>query len=60
MRARFRSVGALLLPVAATVAFVLTAQGNSDAPTRQIADSVTTAAITTVPSGDPGDGFSWG
>uniref|UniRef100_A0AAU2V426 Uncharacterized protein n=1 Tax=Streptomyces sp. NBC_00003 TaxID=2903608 RepID=A0AAU2V426_9ACTN len=60
MRARFRSVAALLLPVAATVAFVLTAQGNADAPAHRVADSVTATAITTVPSGDPGDGFSWG
>ncbi|MFE4862079.1 hypothetical protein [Streptomyces sp. NPDC056670] len=56
MRARFRSIAALLLPVAASIAFVLTAQGNTAAPAHQIADSATT----TVPSGGSGDGFSWG
>ncbi|MFG3282999.1 hypothetical protein [Streptomyces sp. NPDC048111] len=56
MRARFRSIAALLLPVAATIAFVLTAQGNSAAPVHHIAESTTAA----VPTSDPGDGFSWG
>ncbi|CAM5558360.1 hypothetical protein AB0M94_29735 [Streptomyces xanthochromogenes] len=62
MRARFRSIAALLLPVAASVAFVLTAQGNTSAPAHQIADPATTTATAPapVPSGDSGDGFSWG
>ncbi|GHB18935.1 hypothetical protein GCM10010331_00950 [Streptomyces xanthochromogenes] len=60
MRARFRSIAALLLPVAASVAFVLTAQGNTSAPAHQIADPATTTAPAPVPSGDSGDGFSWG
>ncbi|MEU8963644.1 MULTISPECIES: hypothetical protein [unclassified Streptomyces] len=62
MRARFRSIAVLLLPVAASVVCVLTAQGNTSGPAHQIADPVTTAvtAPAPVPSGDSGDGFSWG
>ncbi|MCX5385575.1 hypothetical protein [Streptomyces sp. NBC_00083] len=60
MRARFRSVAALLLPVAAAVAFALTAQGHSAAPDHAVADSAVATAATPVPTSDPGDGFSWG
>ncbi|MFE9402454.1 hypothetical protein ACFYNY_11815 [Streptomyces sp. NPDC006530] len=60
MRARFRSIAALLLPAAALFACVLTAQGNTTAPAHQFAGAADSATVVPVPSPNPGDGFSWG
>ncbi|MFF4184964.1 hypothetical protein ACFYZ9_17365 [Streptomyces sp. NPDC001691] len=56
MRARIRSIAALLLPVAASLVCVLAAPANTPAQAHQFAD----AATGPVPSGNSGDGFSWG
>ncbi|MEU9096944.1 hypothetical protein [Streptomyces sp. NPDC048361] len=55
MRARFRSIAALLLPVAASVAFLSIAQGNTAMPAHHLADSATTTVTATVPAVDSGN-----